>query len=76
VIVTVPPVFPVVAELVDELDELPHAASAITEPTATTAIEAALKYLLIDPPPQRSWVLQTPKIYSQFAYRGAGPSSS
>jgi hypothetical protein len=52
--VTVPPDFPLVLALLDELDELPHAASAIAAPAATTAIKADLVKNRIDPPPQRS----------------------
>jgi hypothetical protein len=50
-IVIVPPGTPAAAdvELEDELDELPHAASATALPIATTAIKAARRCLLIDP---------------------------
>jgi hypothetical protein len=51
--VIVPPDFPLeLVELDDELEELPQAASAIAEPTATTAIEAVRICFLIDPPPR------------------------
>jgi hypothetical protein len=58
--VTVPPDFDVEVEpddelvvVVDELDELPHAAIASTEPIARTAIRADLECLLKTPPPKR-----------------------
>jgi hypothetical protein len=46
--VIVPPFFALEDELpVDELEELPQAASTITAPAATTAIKADLESLLI-----------------------------
>jgi hypothetical protein len=57
--VTVPPDFDVEVPLdelvvvVDELDELPHAAIASTEPIARTAIRADRECLLTTPPPKR-----------------------
>jgi hypothetical protein len=51
--VTVPPFFALPELPEDELEELPHAASTMTAPAATTAVKADLEILRIDPPPQR-----------------------
>jgi hypothetical protein len=62
--VIVPPLWPaalalelpalVAAELEDELDEPPHAASATVAATPSSTAETGLVYLFTDPPPQRS----------------------